>query len=102
MSTVLQQSGDMLPTPIEFHLPPPPIMVSVLGGLLALLVLALGFPSGLVELIYWLLPQRVFQLVFYVLVGVHFVETVVMYLACQYVRRLKKEYVLRVLKFSIL
>ncbi|KAJ2104463.1 hypothetical protein GGI09_000083 [Coemansia sp. S100] len=94
MSTALQQSGDMLPTPIEFHLPPPPIMVSVLGGLLALLVLALGFPSSLTELVYWLLPQRVFWLVLYTLAGVHFVETVVMYLACQYVRWLKKEYVL--------
>ncbi|KAJ1903016.1 hypothetical protein LPJ71_005337 [Coemansia sp. S17] len=92
MSTPLHQSGDMLPTPIEFHLPPPLIMVSVLGGLLALLGLALGYPSSLTELVYWLLPQRVFQLVLYVLAGVHFVETVVMYLACRYVRRLKKEY----------
>ncbi|KAJ2047977.1 hypothetical protein H4S04_004110, partial [Coemansia sp. S16] len=83
MSTALQQSGDMLPTPIEFHLPTQPIMVSVLGGLLALLVLALGYPSSLAELVYWLLPQRVFQLVLYTLAGVHFVETMVMYLACR-------------------
>ncbi|KAJ2064420.1 hypothetical protein GGI03_002908 [Coemansia sp. RSA 2337] len=92
MSTALQQSGDMLPTPIKFHLQPPPIMVSELGGLLVLLVLAIGYHSSLTELVYWLLPQRVFQLVLYTLAGVHFVETVVIYLACRYVRRLKKEY----------
>ncbi|KAJ2064087.1 hypothetical protein GGI17_001279 [Coemansia sp. S146] len=92
MSTANQQSGDMLPTPIEFLLPPQPIMVSVLGGLTALLFLALGYPNSLAGLVYWLLPQRAFQLVFYVLVGVHFVEAVVMYLACRYVGRLKKEY----------
>ncbi|KAJ2459751.1 hypothetical protein GGF42_001278 [Coemansia sp. RSA 2424] len=88
-----QQPGDMLPTSIEFVLPPQPVRVFVLGGLAALAALALA-PSGniLGMLVYWLLPQRVFQLALYTLAAVHFVEAVVMYLACCHVQRLTREY----------
>ncbi|KAJ2824102.1 hypothetical protein FBU31_004080, partial [Coemansia sp. 'formosensis'] len=67
MSTAIQQSGEMLPTPIEFLLPPQPIIVSVLGGLAMLLSLAFAQPSGLTGLVYWILPQWVFQLALYAL-----------------------------------
>ncbi|KAJ2030392.1 hypothetical protein IWW57_001208 [Coemansia sp. S610] len=92
MSIALQQSGDMLPTSIEFLLPPQPIMMSVLSGLAVLLFLASVQPIGLAGLVHWIVPQRVLQLLLYSLAALHAVEAVALFLVCCYVRRLPREY----------
>ncbi|KAJ2738167.1 hypothetical protein GGI20_006313, partial [Coemansia sp. BCRC 34301] len=43
-----QQVGDILPTPIEFALPPPPIRMFVLGGLATLAILAFAQPDSII------------------------------------------------------
>ncbi|KAI9506254.1 hypothetical protein BX070DRAFT_77925 [Coemansia spiralis] len=89
LSTRQQPQNDST-SAISFSLPPLPITISVLGGLAMLTFIAITqSDSSLLAMLFSALPQGFFCFLLKTLVSIHFVESIIMFLACSNLRRRK-------------